>query len=232
MTYSSSPPHAPGQSLPRLTLRQAVTSKLLAAIFQGNFEPEQRLIVQRLSEQFEVSPTPIREALLELESLGVVSLLPNKGAIVHPFGPEQVREIGQVRRVLEVEAARSACGRIPEDATRRLADELLGLRDLPRGDERDATARLLDNRLHFLIASSCGSRRLGSEIERYLTLFRTLRDVSHSRDAATNYSRSDDIGEHLAILDRLLDRDAAGAADSMDEHICSSTRTIENVLFA
>jgi DNA-binding GntR family transcriptional regulator len=68
--------------------------------------------VQRLAELYQVSPTPVREALVELASLGLVDLLPNRGAVVRPFGPQEVREISQVRCVLEVEATRCACGRI------------------------------------------------------------------------------------------------------------------------
>ncbi|MHC5543303.1 GntR family transcriptional regulator, partial [Singulisphaera rosea] len=77
-----------GGPVPRGNLRQQVTSRILAAVFQGRFASGQRLIVQRLSELYEVSPTPVREALVELEALGIVELLPNRGAVVLPFGPQ------------------------------------------------------------------------------------------------------------------------------------------------
>ena len=88
----------------RQTLRQDVISRILSAVFQGRIHSGQRLVVQRLAEQYGVSPTPVREALVELAGLGIVALLPNRGAVVRPFGPHEVREISQVRRVLEVEA--------------------------------------------------------------------------------------------------------------------------------
>src|SRR5262249_22851113 len=190
------------------------------------------LIVQRLSELYEVSPTPVREALVELAPLGVVALLPNRGAVVLPFGPQQVREIGQVRRVLEAEATRCACSRIDPNELAALRKDIAGLLSRPANEARDRDARTYDTRLHGLIAESCGSARLTAEINRYLTLFRALRDVSHLRDAATNYSRSDDVAEHLEILDRIGEGDAEEAARSMDRHIRLATKAIEQVLFS
>lgn len=215
----------------RGTLRQQVSQRILTAVFQGRFHPGERLVVQRLSGIFHVSPTPVREALVELAWLGIVELTPNRGAVVLPFGTQQVREIGQIRRVLESEAARCACGRIDPAELESLRDELARLGSRPTDRRRDRERRALDSRLHSLVAGSCGSARLTAEVNRYLTLFRTLRDVSHQRDAATNYSRTDDVPEHLAILDRLRDGDAEGSAREMERHIVSSTAKIETVMF-
>ncbi|WP_422927236.1 GntR family transcriptional regulator [Singulisphaera sp. PoT] len=215
----------------RGNLRQQVTSRILAAVFQGSFESGQRLVVQRLSELYEVSPTPVREALVELAALGIVELLPNRGAVVLPFGPQQVREISQIRRVLEAEGTRCACGRIPDADLQILEAEFKQLGARPADEQRDHDARNCDNKLHGLISISCGSARLTAEIDRYLTLFRTLRDVSHLRDAATNYSRSDDVWEHLDVVVKLRELDADGAARAMDHHIRSASLTLEEVLF-
>jgi DNA-binding GntR family transcriptional regulator len=230
---SENPAHGGGFGEPvaRGSLRQQVTARLLSAVFLGRFAPGQRLIVQKLASAYDVSPTPVRESLVELAALGIVELLPNRGAVVLPFGPEQVREISQVRRVLEVEATRCACGRIDEAELAALCDGLERLASRKPDEARDRDARELDNRLHGLIAESCGSARLTAEIHRYLTLFRTLRDVGHHRDAATNYSRSDDVPEHLDILRRLGAADADGAAAAMDTHIRCATTAVLEVLF-
>ena len=220
-----------GAPVSRGNLRQQVTSRILTAVFLGRFASGQRLIVQHLAGLYDVSPTPVREALVELAALGIVDLLPNRGSVVLPFGPEQVREISQVRRVLEVEATLCASGRIDRAGLDTLIDGLDRLQSRPAGERRDREARTIDNRLHALIAESCGSARLTAEITRYLTLFRTLRDVCHLRDAATNYSRSDDVPEHQEILRRLRDGDAEAAARAMDVHIRSATNSLVSVLF-
>jgi DNA-binding GntR family transcriptional regulator len=136
-------------------------------VFAGNLRSGQRLIVQQLARTYEVSPTPVREALVELARLGLVDLLPNRGAIVRPVGPAEVGEISQIRRLLETEAARNACGRIPPDELSALDRELRRLEALPRDQAWDRDARAADTRLHGLIAESCGNLRLAVEIGQY-----------------------------------------------------------------
>ena len=187
--------------------------------------------MQQFAKTYDVSPTPIREALVELASLGLVDLLPNRGAIVRPFGPQEVSEISQIRRVLETEAARCACGRIPSDQLSSLDRELKRLDGLHRDETWDRAARAADTGLHGLIAEYSGSVRLAAEINRYLILFRALRDVCHLRDAWTNYSRANDVPQHLAIVDALLESDADGAASAMDRHIRSAAATLQEVVF-
>ncbi len=156
----------------RGNLRQQVTSRLMTGIFQGRFHSGQRLVVQSLAGAYHASPTPVREALVELASLGLVDLLPNRGAVVQPFGPQEIREISQIRRLLEVEATSCACGRIPVDELSALEREFLQLEVLPHDQAWDHRARAADSKLHGLVADCCGSRRLAAEIGRYLALFR------------------------------------------------------------
>lgn len=228
-------PEAPefaAEPVTRGNLRQQVTARLMTAIFQGRFESGQRLVVQSLASAYQASPTPVREALVELASLGLVELLPNRGAVVQPFGPRDVKEISEVRRLLEVEATRCACGRIPPADLAEVEQELRKLGALAHDRAWDRRARALDTRLHGLIADCCGSRRLAAEVGRFLVLFRALRDVSHQRDAWTDYSRSNDVPEHLAIIAALERRDAAGAARAMDRHIRSAALKLEEVIFS
>jgi DNA-binding GntR family transcriptional regulator len=213
----------------RRILRQEVMSRILTAVFQGRFVSGQRLVVQRLAEQYGVSPTPVREALVELSGLGIVDLLPNRGAAVRPFGRAEVREISQVRRVLEVEATRCACGRAEPAELRDLEAELVRLSELPRTEPWDRDVRAADNWLHGMIAESCGSLRLKTEIGRYLGLFRALRDVLHARDAGSNYAISNDTLEHLEIVRPLAALDAEGAAQAMDRHIRTATKNLEAI---
>jgi DNA-binding GntR family transcriptional regulator len=220
------------EPISRGCLRQQVAARILTAIFQGDLPSGRRLIVQRLAESYGVSPTPVREALVELAGHGMVELLPNRGAIVRPFGQQEFREISQLRRVLEVEATRDACGRIAAPELAALKQEFTRLRDVPHNARWDQQTRASDTSLHGLIAESCGSSRLAVELNRYLLLIRALRDVAHQRDARTNYTRTGDIDEHLAIVDALIAGRAEEAARAMEAHIRSATHKLETVLFA
>ncbi len=216
--------------------RQQVTARILAGVFQGRFGSGQRLVVRQLTQLYGVSPTPVRESFVELASLGIVELLPNRGAVVLPFGLDEVREIIQLRRVLEVEATRSASGRIEDEALAALE------RELARLEERLSTpgsggswihdARGADTRLHGLIAASCGSRRLRAEIDRYTTLWRPLRNVSQRLDVQSSLSHAVAmLAEHQEIVRVLRGSDPDAAARVMDRHIRSAGRILEVILF-
>src|SRR6266511_132086 len=81
--------------------RQAIVQSLLTDVFQGKLRPGQRLVTQDLAERFGVSHTPIREALICLAGIGILDLVPNRGAIVRRVTTQDVHEVCQVRRVLE-----------------------------------------------------------------------------------------------------------------------------------
>jgi DNA-binding GntR family transcriptional regulator len=222
----------PAEPVTRGCLREQITSRLMTGIFLGHFRSGQRLIVQNLAESYQASPTPVREALVQLASFGLVELMPNRGAVVQPFGPQEIREISQIRRLLEAEATRCACGSLPAGELSAVEQELRRLEVLPRDQAWDQSARAVDTKFHGLIADHCGSRRLAAEIGRYLLLFRALRDVSHQRDAWTNYSRSNDVPEHLAILLPLAQGDAEGAVLAMERHVRSAAMTLEEIIFS
>jgi DNA-binding GntR family transcriptional regulator len=208
--------------------RQTIVQSLLADVFQGRLRAGTHLVTQELAERFGVSHTPIREALITLAGIGIIDLLPNRGAVVRRVTAEEVREVCQVRRVLECEATRSACGRVEPDKLHAVAAELRGLmaprqRPGPGFIER---ARAVDSRLHDLIAESSGNGFLAKELSRLKTLFRAFRDVAWQHDEAHNdYHRlTEEAREHLAIVEALLAGDGREAARAMARHIRSGAR--------
>lgn len=212
--------------------RQAVAQRLLASVFDGSLQPETRLRVEHLAAELGVSVTPIREALVELAGIGIVELQPNRGAVLKPFGAVQLREICHLRRVLESEAARCACGRIAPIELRKLAAELRKLVAAPRTPQWSAETRRLDSALHELVALSCGNERLADEIGRYRVLFRTLRDARHQqRQAKADFRQMDENAEHLAVVEALLADDGPKAAAAMTRHIDSAAEALERDLF-
>jgi DNA-binding GntR family transcriptional regulator len=207
--------------------RQTIVQSLLADVFQGRLRAGTHLVTQELAARFGVSHTPIREALISLAGIGIIDLLPNRGAVVRRVTPHEVREVCQVRRVLECEATRRACGRIDLAELHSLA---AGLKRLgaarPNGTRYIEEARALDSRLHDHIAESCGNAFLAQELARLKALFRAFRDVAWEHDEARNdYHRlAEEAHEHLAIVEGLLAGDAKAAARAMARHIRSGAR--------
>lgn len=233
--------------------RQTIVESLLREVFQGELRAGQHLATQQLADRFGVSHTPIREALISLAGIGVIDLVPNRGAIVRRVVAKDVREIFQVRRALECEAVRSACGYIDSDELQSLVEELRRLKDeqaarngktppLRKPMESDATnkaqtraveqARAVDSRLHDLICASCGNGFLGKEITRLKTLFRAFRDLAWEHDTSHNDFRrvEEETDEHLAIVGSLLAEDRRAAVKAMSHHIRSGGRYWSRVL--
>lgn len=208
--------------------RGTIVQSLLSDVFQGRLQAGQHLVTQDLAERFGVSHTPIREALISLAAIGVIDLQPNRGAIVRRVTAKDVREVCQVRKALECEAARSACGRIESDELQSLAAEFKRLATTaPRGGGRIvAKAREVDSQLHDLVASSCGNAFLANEINRLKILFRVFRDMAWEHDGANNdfHRIAEESLEHLAIVEALLAGDRREAAAAMSRHIRSGLK--------
>lgn len=209
--------------------RQALVQSLLTEVFQGKLKAGQHLVAQDLATRFGVSQTPIREALIELSGIGIIDLLPNRGAVVRPVTSKDVRDILQVRKALECEAVRSAAGRIDLDDLNDLATEL---RQLMKGTTPTnlssfiQKARAVDSRLHDLIAYCCGNHYLANELNRLKILFRAFRDVTYSRRKAKVGCQRlvEEAGEHLAIVEGLLVGDAKAASRAMALHLRSGVK--------
>ena len=211
--------------------RKVIVEQILAEILQGGFGPGERLVIQNLAARFGVSQSPIREALVTLEGIGIVDIEANRGAIVRHLTATEVNEVCQVRQALECAAVRLACGRIDFEPLMELADAFRqvarkpweaseggpGSREKPDVEQ----ARRLDSRLHDLIAASCGNRMLSRELGRLEILFRSFRDVSwNQRSVATEQARiPEEAQEHLAIVEALLQCDAKAASRAMARHI-------------
>jgi DNA-binding GntR family transcriptional regulator len=208
--------------------RPLIIQSLLTEVFEGRLRAGQHLITQDLAVRFGVSHTPIREALIALAGIGIIDLLPNRGAVVRLVTARDVREICQVRRILECEATRSACGRVDPDALEELATDFQGLiaADQSSATELIEQARTLDSRLHDLIAASCGNLFLANELGRLKLLFRAFRDVNYNHNATRIASGrfADEAREHLAIVGALKAGDRKAAIQAMSRHILTSVK--------
>jgi DNA-binding GntR family transcriptional regulator len=208
--------------------RQAIAESVLKEIVQGDLRPGQHLVAQALARRFGVSLTPIREALIALAGIGVVDLLPNRGAVVRRLTPRDVREICEVRRILECRAVRAACGRIDGAELQELHDAMQGLVAVqsPAPPGFIAEARAQDNRLHDAIARTCGNALLAREIGRLTILFRAFRDMAWEREAARRDDRrlAAEAREHLAIVAALRAGDRREASRAMALHIRSGMK--------
>lgn len=208
-------------------LRREVTARLLDAYFSGEIRAGARLRVQKLADRLGVSPSPVRESLVELAGIGMVDLVPNRGGICRDFGPQQLLNLYHVRRILESEATRCSCPHLDRESLLELRRQTTRLQAVPMKETGLRKAVELDQELHGAIAACCGNERLAFEIWRYGEVMQSIRRVVGNR----RESQVSGLAEHLRIIDALLDQDAAGAARRMEEHIEATARRVTAVCF-
>jgi DNA-binding GntR family transcriptional regulator len=145
-------------------LRQRVEEVLRQAIIEGRLAPGQRLTERQLTEMTGVSRTLIREALRQLESQGLISVIPNKGPVVRELTVAEGRDLYAIRGVLEGLAARY----FVENANEAMAAELSAAIDAvvaayERGDYPEA----LKTKNHFydVLFRGSGSETLSSMLQ-------------------------------------------------------------------
>ena len=135
------------------------TEAIREAILDGSLRPGSRLKEEQLARKLGISRTPIREALLVLQSDGLIETTPNRGATVRSYAPADLDELYQLRALLEGHAARVAANHIGPDELVTLqesCERFDGLRDVG-----DIEALVAENQLfHETILHSTGSARL------------------------------------------------------------------------
>lgn len=196
----------------RSASKEKVVRGLLAGLLAGKYKGGDRFTEALGSERFGVSRTPVREALLDLQALGLVELRRNCGAIVLPFGTDDLRQIYAVRSLLEVEAARLSASSIDPADLKPLVQSFQKIKGRGGTDPNWE----LDRALHRVIAGKSGNRRLAAEIERYSSLVQTMREIVGTQTLGIHTATAD---EHLAILDALMHNDAESAARAMADHL-------------
>jgi DNA-binding GntR family transcriptional regulator len=146
----------------------AVATELIrAAILDGRLEPGRRLKEEELARELGISRTPVREALLVLQTEGLLESAPNRGATVRSYEAEDLDDLYQLRAVLEGFAARRAALRISEDGIERLRESCERFVVLRDGDD---IADLVEENLffHTTILEAAGSERLAQMVRKVI----------------------------------------------------------------
>ena len=183
-------------------------------IVLGVLKPLDVIREAEIAERLGVSRTPVREALLRLQLLGLIDIFPQSGTKVTPIRLEKVRAAQLIREAVEVEVVRRAC----HVASDKALDEIAHLlEDQEVAARRNDLRRLfeLDDEFHLAIYRSAGLAAVAEELEDLKVHLNRL------RYASVNWPRGADkiTGEHREILAALRARDEAAAAAAMTRHL-------------
>lgn len=196
--------------------------RIRSAIVESRYAPGQRLIEQKIAEEFELSRTPVREAIRRLEAEGLVVAERNRGAVVRSISADEVRDLYELRGRLESYAAELAAVRISDEQLGRLRAAVsefhvlaLDVASAPPDLEHVRRISEANRQIHDVIVESAHHERLSTMLARTVDIplvFRAFRSFS-----ADELGRSDLF--HGLILEAIEARDSARAARLMAEHI-------------
>lgn len=182
-------------------------------IVSGDIRPGAVLTEAELADQYGISKTPVREALVLLRHEGFVDSMPRIGHVVATFTVQDVLEVFHLRSILEAEAASLAADRITEEeiaALRKNRDEETVL--LAETDSADAYERAyeLNVAFHHLIGQASGNRRLADLIERLMEDMRRMLAFD---------PRFVEPQHHLEIIEALQRGERDTAREAMRRHV-------------
>ena len=147
------------------SLGEQVAEALKDEILSGRLAPRQRIDIGRYASSWNVSSTPMRDAVKRLEAAGLVEVSPRRGVFVSGIDRQELREIFELRTALESLAIRSATERMPAAEAERALRLYRSAEDAPDEQDRDRILGDIDSLIHDLAVEYCGNRRLIELIE-------------------------------------------------------------------
>ena len=183
-----------------LTSADRIYAGIRRAIIVGRYGPGARLHLEDLAEQYGTSVTPVREALQMLSQEGLVTAKPHAGFYVTQITLKQLRDMLELREILEVASAERAARQITDE---QIA-ELKGVHAGYTGDDETSYERYVteNRRFHYLIAQASGNqelaetlRRLHDRLARFFVFVHTGEEVErrHRRLIEALHARDEDM---------------------------------------
>jgi len=194
-----------------------VYKELRRAIVSYMLKPGERLNVEELARKMGVSLTPVRGAIQQLATEGLVEIKPRSGTFVASLTAQDVEETLQIRCALECLAGEEAVRRIGAADLGRMRELLRALAKPVAGDD-DQRAHERDNsELHQILVRASGNRRLREIYEALNAHIKIARVHASESDWAARLPEERE--EHEAIVAALEARDAEGVRTALRKHL-------------
>ena len=216
---SAPPAAAQGSRLLHLDVLRTLRQDILAC----RLPPGAELREAELAERFEVSKSPVRDALSRLVQEGLVIVMPRQGYRVAPISVKDVRDMFEYRAVLEAASARIAAENASDEALRQLDR----FRDFDKSAYPDGFTSY-NRGFHHAVAGLCGKARLVQAAAGQID--QMDRVVTMSVDAMRGHDPARVVRQHVAIIDALQRRDGRRASTLMARHVLEARKRVADAL--
>jgi DNA-binding GntR family transcriptional regulator len=199
-------------ALTRSVLADQVKERLLEAILDGSYPPDSRIVETAVAKDLGTSQAPVREALRGLEALGIVEIIPFRGARVRRLDTAELLEAYAVRSAIEVLGARLAMARLTDDDVAVLQRIGADMRDAAAAGDGRALA-MVDASLHEQLMQLAGNGTL-------LRVWRSLEPMSRTYITLVGPGSDPEwtAALHDPILDAIQNRDTDAVVRAIESH--------------
>lgn len=198
---------------PRQRLAEQVYEQIVEAIRNGEIGPNERIVQEKLAEEFAISRTPIREALFRMEQEGILDLTKAGYFVIRTLTEREIRELYGARCALEGFAMRLLAATPDPVRDDRLRQQIA---KAERGNYKTSKAYFEANRtIHRAITEAAENQYLLEFFDNIwnrgysYTMFATIEDVDLSKS----------LGDHMALVDAIAKGDPEAAQQRMIAHI-------------
>jgi len=193
------------------TKSSAIYEILFNKIIHGEYPINSRLREEELAEAHNVSRTPVREALRDLEKDGLIEMLTNRDTRVVGLTVDDVEEVFQIRKVLETLALRFAIQNLSIGRLQEIRSEISRISESEDFLEHER----VDAKLHNYIIEASNKKRMLAILRQLFRLIQRFRQLGFKDRKVRTQATQD----HLALIDALVFRDLAKAEEILGRHI-------------
>ena len=214
-------------------LIDSVYARLRDLILSNVFRAGQKLVDRDLAEQLGVSRTPVREALGRLAMMGLVEARSRRGYYVRQYTAEEMTDLYEFRKILEMNVARLAAQNAEPAHMREFEHILIKSERLAAESANHANTVKLDLEIHNLIARASGNVALYQAIHNLMDKVMCFIWVDWvDASVADTASFAAAHREHQRLIERIIARDADGAAEHLGAHIDNAREGLATMLQA
>ncbi len=220
LPWITQPPDPELHKLRTTSLAKLARDDVLAAIMSGSLAPGERINEPDVASRLQISRVPVREALRELESSGVVVSRKHSGVFVRRLEAKEVQDLYQMRALLDGFAGRMAA-QLPKVQNAALVKLLTASakRMEQAMQAQHSQAYYKENlQFHWAIVEAAGNQAMS---ETYRSIVQKLH-ISRLKNLSAKVSMKASIAEHRAIVKALHMGDSALAEDLMSRHVADA----------
>ena len=196
------------------TPAQKIEEELKIHILTGRLASGQRIIEQQLCDKYQLSRTPVREILHKLEAEGLIETIPNRGAVVRGFTPQEIDDFFYLKSNLEVQCVRWAIERIT-DKELEILEEIFEFMEFYTISNDLSKMVRINRGFDAILYNASHNREIETTLHRYnFYLYHATAQIAYPPDYLTSV-----LEEHRSIYEAFRAKDVEAGAAATEIHM-------------